>query len=512
MQALRVLLRRELIAAWRHRWAAAAFAWVICLGGWLAVAMIPNQYESSARLFVDVDAVLTPLLRGITIDSGLAGQLDNLQRTLLSRPNLQKVISKTDLDMSVSGPAETEGLITELGNQIHIVPQTRTLFAINYRNANPKLAFDVVNSILTLFIESKAGLNRTEMGSARNFLQQQIDSYERQLREAEKRRADFHTKYVDLLPNDANGGISSLEQARGQVRQLQGELQDATAGRDMINKELQATPPLIVTETDAAGGGGGGGNQRLADAQRALAEMRLKYTDQHPDVIAAKRLIDELRSGRIANDTPQPGRAAAPKSHSVPNPVFEQFKVRMIDADASIASIQRRLAESLRERDRLEEIAKGAPGLQAELTNINRDYDVLRRNYEELLGRREAMRIGTAADADSDKIKLQIIDPPTVPQIPVAPKRVMLTSGVMLAGIGGGIGLALLLVQFDRSFHSVDDLRDLGLPVVGGISMISAPTGRGRVASLFTFAVAMLLLGAVYAGLLTHIIKPSDFV
>lgn len=511
MEALRVLLRRELVAAWRYRWAAAACTWLVCLGGWIGVFLIPNQYEASARLFVDVDAVLTPLLRGITIDSGLAGQLDMLQRTLLSRPNLQKLVSKTDLDLTVAGPADQEELISRLGNDIHIVPQTHNLFAINYRNSNPKLAFDVVQTILNLFIESKAGINRSEMDNARSFLQQQIDSYEQKLRDAEKRRADFHTKYVDLLPNDANGGVSSLEQARGKVMQLQGELQDSQARRDMMNKELSATPPLIVTESESSAGGASS-NPRLAEAQRSLAELRLKYTDQHPDVVAARHLVDEIRAGRMGSDTSSPSSPTSPRNRSVPNPVFEQFKVKLVELDSDIQSIQRRLSESIRERDRLEDIARGAPGLQAELTNMNRDYDVLRKNYEELLGRRESMRIATAAEVDADKIKLQIIDPPMVPQIPVAPRRVMLVSGVLLAGIGSGIGLALLLVQFDRSFHSIDDLRDMGLPVVGGISLLTAPSGPGRVASIATFVVAMLLLGALYMGLLSRIIRPTDFI
>ena len=378
----------------------------------------------------------------------------------------------------------------------------------------------MVQTILAQFVESKTGINRSEMENARTFLSQQIDSYERQLREAEKRRADFRTKYLDLLPGDG-GGASGLEQARQQVRQLQGELTDMTASRDMLTRALQATPATVVTETDTDTGGGGGGggggavtNQRLIEAQRTLAELQLKDTDQHPDVIAQKHLIDEIRAGHLGgNDNPSaPSHPSGPRSRSVPNPVFEQFKVKIVQTEANIASIQRRLSEAVRERDRLEEIARGAPGLQAEFTNLNRDYDVLRRNYEELLGRREAMRIAVAAEADADKIKLQIVDPPLVPQIPVAPKRILLLSGVLAAGLAGGVGLALLLVQFDRSFHSIDDLRDLGLPVVGGISLLAASSGRGRLASVFTFAVAMLLLGVVYAGLLSRVLRPTDFV
>ena len=145
----------------------------------------------------------------------------------------------------------------------------------------------------------------------------------------------------------------------------------------------------------------------------------------------------------------------------------------------------------------------------AEFTNVNRDYDVLRRNYEEMLARRESMRIAVAAEADADKIKLQVIDPPQVPQIPVAPKRGILVSGVLAAGIAAGIGLAFLLVYFDRSFHTIDDLRDLGLPVVGGVSLFTTVAVRGRLLSVLTFGAALALLGGVYVGLLYKLVAPG---
>ena len=108
MSTLLILVRRILVAAWRYRWAAVALSWIICGGGWAYVYTVPNQYEASARLYVDADAVLTPLLRGISIDSSLGNQVDMLQRTLLSRPNLEKLVSNTDL--SPGNPVVTSTL------------------------------------------------------------------------------------------------------------------------------------------------------------------------------------------------------------------------------------------------------------------------------------------------------------------------------------------------------------------------------------------------------------------
>jgi len=523
MDELRTLLRRYGLGAWRKRWIAIAMAWMVCVAGWVFVSTIPNQYEAGARLYVDSDAVLTPLLRGLALDNTPLSQLDVLQRTLLSRPNLEKLISKTDLELAITGPADLESTVTRLAADIKVVPQTHNLFTISYRNSTPKLAYDVVQTILSIFVESKVGNSRTDMENARVFLQQQIALYERQLREAEARLAAFRIKYIDLLPSDA--GVSRLESARAQIEALQGQMKDVLTRRDMMRREMSTIPAVLTMDADSMpvvlpsnfGAAAPAPDPQLAQAEARLAELRLRYTDRHPDVIAAVNQVAAIKAHPPPPPPPQQTPAAAaqelaalqkPHPHTMPNPIYEQMRMQLFEQETVIASLERQIADGTKERDRLEEIAHGVPGLQAEFTNLNRDYDVVHRNYTELLSRRESMRIAAAADTDAEKVKMQIIDPPQVPQIPVAPKRALLLSTVLLAGLGAGLGLAVLLLQFDQSFHSIEDLRDIGLPVVGGISMLGAVVPlRQRLISAASFAMALLLLWAVYGGLLYRLLQ-----
>ena len=514
MHTLQAIVSKQLSAAWRHRWPALMFTWLVCAIGWSMTFLIPNQYEASARLYVDADVVLTPLLRGIAVDPSASAQTDTLQRTLLSRPNIEKLISKTDLELDLRGPADRERMVESLANSIRINPQTRSLFTISYRSTSPRLAYDVVKTMLTTFVESKTGNNRTDLESAGKFFKEQLEIYERQLKEAERRRAEFRSKYIDLLPS-GDGGLSRLENAQNGLRLLQGQLLDALAKKDALTKELKLTPELVVTESDVATGGGGNTGSRLRDAERQLQELRLRYTDNHPDVIAAKNLVAGIKAGTVgANENgPAPVARAPARNRSLPNPVFEKLKVSLVENDSIIASLQRQISESSKERDRLEDIARGAPGLQAEFMNLNRDYDVLRKNYEDLLARRESLRISNAAEVDGDKIKIQVVDPPLVPQNPVAPKRLILLSGVLAAGIAAGLALALLLVQMDQSFHTIDDLRDLGFPVVGGVSMIGAAVPFSRQAfAIGSFAMAALVPAVVYSGLLVRLIRSGALI
>jgi polysaccharide chain length determinant protein (PEP-CTERM system associated) len=520
MESIRQLVEIYLKAAWRRRWLGVATAWVICAIGWAGVHMMPNQYESTARLYVDADAILTPLLRGLAADSSPMSQLDILQRTLLSGPNLEKLIGKTDLDLTITAPGDRERMVQTLATAIKVIPQTKNLFTISYRNTNPKLAYDVVQTLLTIFIESATGANRSDMENARRFLEHQISSYEQQLRSAERRRAEFRSKYVNMLPEDGNVA-NVVDAARGRVRGLEGQLQDATLRRDALKVEFTNTPQLLVVDRGAVGPNGqfiAAPPTRLEQAEQALTDLRLRYTDLHPDVIAQRKLIAELKSnpvaaGRVAA-APAGGPAAqaaigGEMNHSVPNPVFDQIKMRLLEADGNVGSLQRQLDEARQDRDRVEKIQHDQPNLLAEFQNLDRDYNVLRKNYDELVGRLQQANIAQAADTQADKVKLQIVDPPQTSRVPVAPNRLLLVSAVLLIGLGAGVALPVLFTQLDRSYATVDELRKLGFPVLGSITSLAVVSRRKRVLAAFRFSAAILLLMVAFGGVLAQILRAS---
>ena len=523
MDNLRIVIEQYLRAAWRRRWLGVIVAWLACGLGWVGVYMIPNQFESSARLYVDADAILTPLLKGIAAESSPTTQLEVLQRTLLSRPNLEKLISKTDLDLTINTPTDRERLISHLANTIRVVPQTKNLFTITYRDPNPKLAHDVVQTLLTIFVESATGSNRSDMDNARRFLENQIASYQQQLRAAEKRRADFRARYMDILPNSNTPGVPALEAARNNVTQIEGQLQDKTFARDALQKEVDNTSPMLVAESApqaiAAAQAAAQVQTPLQQAEEKLKVLLLTDTENHPDVIAQKKLIAMLKTQPSGTASPvggKSGKAAdsgpAMLKRSVPNPVYDQLKLKLIDVDAQINALQRAHEQAVQNRDKLEKIQREQPGLIAEYENTDRDYSALRTAYQELLERLQSANIAQAADTQADKVKLQIVDPPEVPRLPAAPNRMLLVSGVLLVGLGAGLGVTVLFGQLDSSFSTADELRALGLPVLGGISVLGLASLRQRLSTAARFGVAVVLLVGIYGGLLVHILRSSALI
>lgn len=499
MKDLYAQFEHYLRAAWRRRWWGVLVAWGLCAVGWVGVLKIPNQYESSARLYVDSDAILTPLLRGIAVESSPLTRLELLQRTLLSRPNLEKLISKTDLDLSVHSDIDRDRLVEKLGKAIHVTPQSDHLFSISYRSTKPKLTYDVVQTLLTIFVESATGSNRSDMDNARRFLENQIASYEQQLRRAEKRRADFRARYVDVLP-ESGSNVSGIEAARMRVQSIEGQLKDALDGRNLLKKELASTPEMLsvasLTRKQTY--------SQLQQAEEKLRQLLLVDTPNHPDVIAQKKLIASLKS-MPQQAAPADSATGAPSGQSMPNPVYDQLKVKLVDADTQLMSLERQHKEAVENLNRLNKIVHEQPGLMAEYQNMDRDYGVLRRNYEELLSRLQSANIAQAADTQADKVKLVIVDPPQMPRIPVAPNRLLLVTGVLIAAIGAGVVVPVLIGQFDNSFATADDLRTLGLPVLGGISILGIAPLRQRLMVMVRFGFALVVLVLAYGGLLLHL-------
>jgi polysaccharide chain length determinant protein (PEP-CTERM system associated) len=501
-------------ALWRHKWLGVATAWLVCTVGWIGVALIPTKYESSARVYLNADPLLTPLLKGLAADTDPSRQLDFMQRTLLSRPNLEQLVRLTDLDIGVTNPEDKEALFKRLAADISVAPVTLNLLTLSYRDRDPVVAKNVVQSLLTIFAEKAAGSSRADMDSAQRFLDSEIASYRDQLRAAEKRRAELAQQYPDIVSNrppDASAqgdeSLSRLDQARGTVARLKLELADATTRRDALQKELALVPPMLsidrAPQVIVNSGRLAPLDERLQEAQRNLDNLSLRYTENHPDVKAARQSIAQLQAEGAKSSAAAGKFGSAATKGEITNPVYEQVKIRVVDAEAAVAAVQRRLEEAKSDQERIEKVAKSAPGVLVQAQDLDRDYSVVKKNYQELVSRREATQIANAADTKTEKIQFRIVDPPQVPVLPVAPNRAMFVSVVLLFGVGGGLAVPLALTQIDRSFATIGQLRNLGLPIVGSVSRL--PLGTARRHSMVQLAgvcASALLLIAVYGALI----------
>lgn len=498
---------------WRRRWLAAFTAWGVSLAGWTFVASLPDVYESRSLVYVDTANILRPLLQGLAVENDLAAEVKLMQATLLSRPNLTKVLQMTDLHLTAKTSAEMERLLNDVRRRTQVRRRGENLFFISFKDNDPVLARDVVQALLTIFVESNVGQNRRDMETARRFIEQQIVEYEQQLEAAELRLAKFKQENMSLLAGQAGYQVQ-MEDAETQLAELRQGLRDAELRKNTLEGELKSIPPFF-TERDVQGDGPPSNAVfQMLELDKQLTELLARYTEEHPDVVVVRRQLERARAeyeeelAAVTALPEVPGAASesdeAAVARRTPNPMYDELKIALINQRALIATLRDRIAAAAEEFKNLQELATNVPVVEARLTKLNRDYDVLKAKYEQLLNRRESERISRARQAGVEEIQFRITEPPEIPALPVGPKRRIFLTIVLLVALGAGGGLALLMGLLRNTFSSVSEVRDaLGLPVLGRVSRIGKRgTALGAAAGGAAFALALLGLVATFGGVM----------
>ena len=504
-----------MVTLWRKRWIMLGFAWAICLLGWAFIWSMPNKYAATARIYVDTDTLLSPLLKGISVDINMNRQVEIMQQTLLSRPNLESLLRLTDLDLVIQSEADREKLIGRFQSGIKVLPQEKNLFAVSYEHRNPELAKKVVQSLLTIFVETNLGSSRRDMEQARRFIEGQIQEYEEQLRAAEQRLALFKQEHLLELPESGNHA-AQLEKARLQARQLASDLADARTRLAVLKGQVASTPQFVEVDAPAPVIITGRPTElelRISEQQKNLDVIALRYTENHPDVVAARRALKALQEEYEA-EVRNPSRRDSGQrmiKQRVRNVLFDQIQIKALETEAELRQLERRLSDQDAEVARLDRIALSVPQVEAEFKSLDRDYKVMKASYEVLLQRREQARLSQEVEAKAEKTQYRLVDPPNVPEIPSSPHRPLLLSLVFVVALGAGVLLAIGLGQLDDSFETTQDVKAaLPYPVLGGITLaLSAAQARRRMLANVGFVALAAFLVVSYAGVVMFVTQSA---
>ncbi|MDP1643984.1 MAG: GNVR domain-containing protein [Thiobacillus sp.] len=488
-------------AAWRRRWWGVVVAWLVCIVGWTWVMMIPDRYQASARVYVDTQTLLKPLLAGLAAEPNVQQQIKMMTRQLVSRPTLEKVARMTDLDVKAKTPEQTETMLDGLASQISIADAGReNLYTISYQDANGDLAKKVVQSLLTIFVETSLGKTRQDISSSQRFIEEQLQQYQQKLTDAENALKEFKQTHIGMMPGQGGDYYSKLAETSAQLRQAQLDQQEAVNRRNQLKRqladeepELTAAAAAVSTHSEIDG--------RVQALEKQMDQLRLKYTDLHPDIQSTKRLIEKLEAQKKI-DLSQ--RKADPAGARIQNPVYQQLTIAIAEADATVASLQARVAEYQRRYGALRNASNMIPQVEQDYTQLMRDYGIYRQNYDALLKRRESVTMSGEVESKTDTVDFRVIDPPFVPSQPAWPNRPLLLSMVTLGGLAAGVAVAFLLSQLRRTVTDRRALRELtGLPLLGAVARVETDESRRRKRKgLLTYLAALGSLIAAYGAVM----------
>ncbi len=486
-------VRIALHAIWTRRWLAMAIAWGICMLGWLLVSQVPSRYESRARVFVQMHSML-PIGNDPSANSD-QDDVDSIRQTLTSAVNLEKVVRGTDLAQTVSNDRDIADRVAGLQTAIKVVAQQNNLFEITTTSSSPKLARTITQKLIDIFVEQNLSDDRSQNSQSLAFLDQQLAQRQKALQDAEAKRADFQNRYLGSLPG--TGTVSDrIGASRSQMSQVDGDLAAAQSSLAAVNGQMAGTPQTVAGAGPTAGLGPA--RARLATIQGQLADARSRgYTENHPDVVALKSQLAQATAAAKGEALPAGGGG-------VPNPLYLSLQSMQADKQATVASLTMRKRQLQGDLDTLDAKIAGDPAVAAEQGKIDRDYQVLKDQYDQLLAQREQTSLRGQAATQTDAVKFSVIDPPTTPRKPTAPNRPLLLTAVLIAGLFVGIGGAFGMAQIQSTFPTQGRLeKAAGMPVIGSIGeMVTRAQSDARKRRMKWFAGAAAGLAGSYVLLL----------
>jgi len=509
------LILEQIRGAWRFRRTAMLVAWGVCMLGWLVVLALPDTYIARARVYVDTRTRLSQVTQGIAVESNIASQAEEVRQALLGGPQLQKVARLAIPGFATAPPEAQAGIVMGLHERLQVGAtndrealqqrEPADLYTITYTDRSVEGARRVVDQLLRLFLANSLGGSQEGSEQAQQFLAQQIADYDKKLAAAEERLADFKREHAGLVPGSTGGDyFARLHAESDELDKDRVALTIAEQKRDELHRQLAGEMPVMGSANSAPGRMGGPVDTASAirETQARLDELLLRFTDKHPDVVAARRQLQDLKARQKAEmEAVRRGDPTAIAATGMAaNPVYQGMKLQLSQIEVEVAADKQQVVDQEKKITELRKMINTAPQVEAEFERLNRDYSVTHTQYQALVDRLSRARLSDKADA-TGVVRFEVVDPPSVDPEPVFPKRTKLIFQVLAAGLAAGLGVAYLMHQLRPVFTSPRQLTEATqLPVIGSVSMTWVERHRAagkRAVWAYSFGVALLIVVGV---------------
>lgn len=408
----------------------------------LAIAgsyVLPKKYKAESIVFIEQN-VISDLVKGIAITPSMDMKIKAIKVTMLSRTMVLDVIKALDLDLSVKTEAELDELIKKLQERIKIrLDEKRGVFMISFDDANPRLARDVVNTLTRIYIEENTSTKRKESFEATQFLAEQIEVFKKRIDEAEEEIDAFKSSSGLLLASDEIALRHEIEDAEEQLEAI----------RIKINA-LETSRSLLIRNTPL--------RNQLEDQQKALEQLKTRYTNNHPKVKQLESAIAETR------------QLIKAKGKSELGAVYRTSEYQGIKVDlASLNNMRENLEKEIQTN---KETIRKIPALRTQLSELVRKRDNEAIIYEKLVARYGQSEVSKEMELQDKSMSFRVLDPAVVPTIHSSPNRPLIILAGIVLGIGLGAGVIILMDLINPSIKTLDDLKEFGIPVLAVVPKV----------------------------------------
>ncbi|WP_158089274.1 XrtA system polysaccharide chain length determinant [Magnetofaba australis] len=510
---------------WRHRWQMVVVAWFVCVGGWGAVFMMKDHYIARAQVVIedpqqDLRQHLRDMMKvGFDVTSEARRILNNLRRP----ETLSRVVQETDLSLSVHDQHDLEEVISKLQSQLVVAPVggNRSLYTISHRHTRPEITQQVVSALLKILMENSVeGVRNSHLEKARVFFEEKVTEYKNKMAMADLALQDFKRQHPTVRPGEQGDYYSRLSQMQTKAENTRIKLRELEQQRQALAKQLDEllrdnAPEPIAAESNSSdldavtaqriAGLEAKAAQLLAQHYMLGSEKRYLYNEEHPDIIALRGQVETLRQQALENKQRMREMARHPSGGEMDlnsNPAVLELKRELSRLEAQVSSTVALYREYTEKVDSMRASEGTIPGLEAEFMRLKKARDDMQLRLNELMSKQgETQFTGDVAEDLSKKVRILIKSAPRLPVKPAGPNRPLFLSVVLGGGVLAGIAMGLFLSVMRPVFDSPSALKkELGLPVLGTVSMVQESGGKAFFTSPLAFILAFIVLLGLYGG------------
>jgi len=474
----------------RRKWALIIPIVVVPIAAVLVGRALPKRYTATTTVLIGQQKIKESVVNDKPVSpDDLSQRLATIQQQILSRPNLEAIINRYDLFATQRGSVPIEDLEDALAKQVDIEPvqalpgsNYRGLpgFSISFTAKDPALAQKICTDITTMFTQGNLQQSEESAQNTTEFLERQLADAKTSLDSQDARLADFKRRYAGQLPDDTQTNLSVLQSLTTQLSAATADLNRAQQDRAFSETLLEQETASIQTTADSPA------NpdilqKQLSDAEERLADLRLKYTDNYPDVVKAKHDVDMLNQEIAEAD--QAAKVATPQkavpSDAATSPEIQQLRAQVHQYDETI---RQKTAEQKHLQDQIQAYQARinmSPLVEEQYKEITRDYQNALDFYNNLLTKKSQSAMDTELQKDEGEEQFQMVDPAELPQRPTFPKLGLFAAGGLGGGLALGVGLVLLLEMSDKSLHCEQDVEALlRIPMLSQMPLVHLGSSR----------------------------------
>lgn len=430
------------------------------LGGMAYALIAPKVFEAQTLILVQPQKVPEDYVRAI-VSTSVEDRLKTITQQVTSRTNLEKIIEEYNLYDEQNLNSNMDLLIAGIRKRISIDVSRggrrgdeASAFAISFRGRDPNKVMQVTNALASNFIEENLKIRESQAIGTSSFLSDELASVELRLKKKEAELKQYRERYMGGLPEQLQTNLSILERLQNQLEQQTNSLRDAENRKVLVDSQIaEARKGAPVT---TVGTGQQGEVRDLPSLKNELASLQAKYTENHPDIVRLKGMIERL-------EEKQQGEGSSMSPLRVDQILLRQRQ----DLQVEVAGLKEEVLKTQSQIRWYETKVEDTPKREQELLTQNRDYQNLKDLYDSLLNRKLEAEIAVSLERKQKGEQFRILDPAKIPQVPIKPDLRMIALLTLALGLGIGGGCAFLIETLDTSYKSPEEAEmELNLPVL----------------------------------------------